>query len=450
MTRPTISLQAAIGPGDAQSNVFIIGSSLLGGTDVLAGGIIAGQGTWEELADRAEMISIRRGRQRLLEQYRAGTLATLLDNTDRALDPTWTDGPYVTASGALTTEYGELLTTEDGEVLTTEDSVGASNIEPDRAVRVQVTWLGVTYDRFYGFADDWPPVYSYPEGGWSQLSATDAFKVLTNTELATDVSQGSGDSTGERLGRLLDAVNWDSEWRDLDDGAATHQATTLDGNAASQMRTVADSERGHLFIDGDGTPTHRGRYHRLTSTRSRQVQWVFGDGDGEINVSAFGPANDEALKRNDVNVSRVGGSTITRQTAEAIAYPHKRKSYNRSDLTLEDDAQVVEYADWVVRLFGEVSPRIDWIEVEPDGYETAFEPVLAARWGDRVSVNVTHPYDGSRWSGQYFIEGFDEDIPVVESGGIWRTRFYLADASKFSTSVFIIGTSLLGGVDTLL
>lgn len=424
MARPTISLQAAIGPGTVAANTFLVGSSLLGGTDLLAGGLIVGQGTWAELADYADAISIRRGRQRQLEQFRAGTLGATLDNADRRFDPTWTTGPY-----------------SDG---------GASNVTSNRAVRIILTYGGVDYPRYYGFTDDFSPSYVYPEGGAASFTATDAFKIFTAIDPLEQAAQGAGEATGARIARILDLVGWSATLRDLDAGSATHSATTLAEPAATQMRLAADSERGDLYIGTDGKVVLRERFARLNASRSRFPQWVIGDGAGEMNPSAFQPTNDDALKRNDVNVARAGGSVVTRQDPAVVSAPYLARSYNRTDLTLADDAQVATYADWVLRLFKDQRPRVDWVEFEPDTDDSGLWPMICgARFGDRVTLNLTHPYDGSRWSGDYFIEGIDDDIPVMQAGA-WRTRFYLSDAAGWPTNPFTIGSSLLGGTDLLI
>lgn len=422
MARPTLSLQAAIG-ADAPTGIFTLDSSLLDSADVLGDYFLDGQQAWEELGEYCYRVSTRRGRQRYLEQFNAGTLLAELDNRDRRFDPTWTAGPYV----------------DDG----------VSNIRSDVAVRVIATYLGVEYPVYYGFADDFSPTYLYPEGGRATLAATDAFKFFTIIDPEEQASQGADESTGARLERILDLAGWDTLQRDIETGNHTHQATTLARPIAEQLRLTADSERGDLFLASNGKVTHHGRLSRLTNPRSRYVQWTAGDGAGEYNPATFATTNNDELKKNDVRIARAGGTEVVRQSAEAVGLPYKRRTYTRSDLTLADDSQVTTLADWILNLFAEARPRVDWLEFHPDGYDDLWPIVLGAEFGDRIAVNLTHPYDGSRWEGEYFIEGVEHDVPVLESGGRWRTRFYLAEASMFPTNAFILDQSLLDGVDVL-
>jgi hypothetical protein len=423
MARPTISLQAAVGPGSAATDVFIIGSSLIGGPDLIGGREIVGQGSWEELGDRCIEVSTRRGRQRQLEQFVAGTFGALLDNTDGALDPTWTAGPYT-------------------------DS-GVSRLRPYAGVWLSANYEGVDYDIYTGFADSFKPVYVYPEGGLVELKATDAFKIFTRIDPLEQPPVGASDTTGARLNRILDIANWSSALRDIDTGNATHQETTLAQPIATQLRLAADSERGPLYINESGFVTARARLAKYTDPRALTVQWEIGDGASQMNPVAFDPIVDDELVYNDINVSRAGGTVITRQDPAVAPYPYLWSSYNRTDLTLEDDLQVTDYAEQVLRENKDARPRVNSVTFHPDGYDDLWPMILGARFGDRVTCDLTHPYTGIVFTGDYFIEGIDHDIPVRESGGRWSTTFRLGDATSYPTNPFIIGSSLIGGPDVI-
>ena len=423
MTRPTISVQAAIGPGAAVTNVFIIGTSLIGGTDVIGDTPIFGQGSMQEIGDRCSFMSTRSGRQRQLEQFRAATFAGEFDNTDGALDPSWTAGPYT-------------------------DS-GVTRINPNVAVKAVATWAGVDYPLYYGFADAWKPVRSYPEGGTMGLTATDAFKILTRIEKLAQSPVGAGDTTKARLNRILDLIGWSNGARDFDAGSFTHQATTLAGPIANQLRLEADSGRGNLFVAPSGKVTFHDWFAWYTKGRSLVSQWTFGDGATEISPAGFAEMRADDLIYNDINISRVGGSTVTRQDPSVTPYPYLWSSYNRADLTLETDAQATQYAEQVLRTSKDGGSRVDYIELQPDGFDDLWPVVLGAKFGDRITCNLTHPYTGVRFLGDYFIEGIDHDIPPLESGQPWTTVFYLSSAAAYPKNPFIIGSSLIGGTDVL-
>lgn len=445
MSRPTISVHAAIGPGEPP-NVFRLDESLLDGTDVLAGAEIVGQGQWVELGDRCESVSTRRGRQRLLEQYQAGTCGVRFDNTDGELDPARADATVELVFDS----NGEIVTDVNGDPVTATASTGLGyEIRPMRAIRVVATHNGDEYPMFYGYTDQWQVNASYPEGGMVSTTATDAFKIFNRIDPLEQSAVGAGDDTGERIGRILDLAEWPSTMRDLDAGNYTHQATTLAQPIATQIRLAADSERGDLYVDARGFVTFRRAMSRYLDFRSTDVQWTIGDGAGEHNPADFTTSNDDSLVRNDVNVARTGGSMQTRRSADG-EIPYLRASYVRTDLTLADDLQVADHADRVLRLFSEQRPRVDTVTFEPDGVDDPdlWLMILDARFGDRVTVNLRHPYTGVLWEGDYFIEGIDHDVPVLGAGQ-WRTTFSLADASQFPTNPFILDSSLLDSTDAL-
>lgn len=423
MTRPTISLQAAIGPGSALTNPFIIGTSLIGGTDLIVGREIVGQGSWQELGDRCYTVSTRRGRQRLLEAYKAGTLSAVLDNADGALDPANTVGPYT-----------------DG---------GVSRVKSMAGVTLSATWAGVEYDIYTGFADGWKPSPTYPEGGGVSVAATDAFKIFTKLNYLEQPFVGAGELTGARINRILDLADWSADLRDIDAGNATHQATNLAQPVTSQLRLASDSERGDVLIGVDGKVVFRQRLHRYTNPQSITVQWIAGDGATEFNPTDADLTNDDELIYNDVNVARVGGSVITKRDPAVEAFPYLWSSYNRTDLTLADDVQVDYYAAEVLRTSKDGGYRVSSVTFHPDQNDALWPIVLGSKFGDRISANFTHPATGIRFTGDYFIEGVDHDIPVLENRGEWVTTFYLASAAKYPTNPFIIGSSLIGGTDVI-
>ena len=425
MSRPEISLRAAIGSGSPYTNPFIIGSSLIGGTDVLTGRAIVGQGSWEELGDRCLRVQTRRGRQRALDGYAAGTLSAELDNSDGELDPTYTAGTY--------------------------SSGGVSRVRSMAGVDLTATYEGVTYDIWSGFADNWMPRLGYPEGGGTTLTATDAFKIFAGINPAEQSSQGAGELTGARIERILELAGWSSTLRDVDAGVETHQATTLAQPILTQLRLAADSEAGHLYMGADGKVTFRSRRSRLVNPRSTISQWTFGDAsdDSEICPVAMVPSNSDDVTRNDWRVARTGGTEVIRQHADVVTAPYIARTFTRSDLSLETDAQVTAFAERGLRIFGESRPRVESMVFEPDGRPDQFPVLLSLLFGDRVTVNVRHPRTGNLWSQDYFVEGVDHDIPVRESGGKWRTTVWLADATKFPTEPFIIGQSLIGSTAVL-
>ncbi len=424
MARPVVSVQAAIAAGTSglSATWMVLDSATVGilGTNTLGDGPLVGGGAWAEIGDYADSIDITRGRQRQLEQFAAGTMNVELDNTDRRFDPTWITAGAPYAQG------------------------GRSNLIPMRAVRCQAVWAAVTYDLFFGFVDNIPPARQYPEGGRARLAATDAFKPLAKVDPLEQSPVGQGESTGARIGRALDIARWPAALRDLQVGDSTHSATTAAQPVLTQVRLAADSERGDVYVAPDGKITFRSRHHRYEATRSQTVQYVFGDGPTDINMAQIVESNDDQLLRNEAIIARAGG-TAQYVVSDPSLDRYLISTYQRSDLTLADDAQSAGFAQSIVYLFADAQgPRVDAIVLEPDSYpaDALWPVVLGAQIGDRVTINLRHPQGGAEvWTADYFIEGVTHRIPALPPGK-WQTKFNLSPAAKW-TNPFRLDVSLL-------
>lgn len=131
MTYPTIALSAAFttGPYDPAPS-------------------------WTDITTRLVSFETMTGRQQALDIFQPGTLRVVLDNSDRKFDPDYAAGPY----------FG--------------------NLTANKRLRFTASHNGTPHDVFYGFADDWPQVYTPGFDNRITLPATDGFKFLSRKKLA--------------------------------------------------------------------------------------------------------------------------------------------------------------------------------------------------------------------------------------------------------------------------
>ena len=110
--------------------------------------------TWTDVTQYVRELSTSRGRSNELDTYSAGSCQVILDNRTRLFDPENTAGTY----------YG--------------------NLTPLRPIRIRVTPSGGTIRSiFFGFIDQWPQAYNYPNDATVAVTATDAFKILNEFKL---------------------------------------------------------------------------------------------------------------------------------------------------------------------------------------------------------------------------------------------------------------------------
>lgn len=353
--------------------------------------------------------SVARGTSRFDGVYgraEAGTMTVDLANEDRRFDPTNLAGPYAVA--------------------------GVSQVKAGRAIRLRVTYAGVTYDVFRGFVEE--PVLRYRKN-WAQTTfrCTDGTGVVSDYDGVAGGTVGTGEDTGARINRVLDNIGWPTEERNVATGKTTVQGTDLSANAWAEICLTADTEIGEIYFDVDGKIVFRNRWGILTDTRSASSQATFGDaGGGELSFTDIVLAADLQQTKNLIRLSRVGGAQQTATDATSIT-EFRTRTWGRSDLLHQTDTEVADYAAYVLSLLKDYEVRIDQITVDPQADPANLWPqVLGRKLGDRVTVKFTPPGGGARISRDVFIRGISHDIGTAT----WQTTFVFQDATKFAALIF--------------
>jgi hypothetical protein len=360
-----------------------------------------------------------------LWSYRQGTASVVLNNADGRFDPGNLAGPYVAA--------------------------GATELNAMVPVRVRAAWNGVTYPLFSGFADSWGDDGRNYAGRYAEttLSATDAQKVLSGIKTAGVAAQGTGEDTGARITRILNAAQWytGTAYRSVATGNSTLQGYTGGDSAWTLMQGAADSEIGELYIDGSGKVVFRSRRAVLTDTRSNTVQAVFGDMPGtvqaagtELPYASVTRARDDTTLANDIQAASTGGALQEVQDAASVAKYLFPRTYARSDLILQDDTTALLWAQWVLYVSKGDEDRFDQITVNPLRDPANLWPqVLGRQAGDRIQV-WRRPPGVAPVVKDCFIRGIAHTWDW--SAGTWQTTFTLQDASKYGSFMTLSNPTL--------
>lgn len=177
-----------------------------------------GQLAYLDMSDFVYGVSFKRGKNRDLDRFDAGTCSITLNNQERTFDP------YNYAS------------------------VFSGNVLPRRRIRVRTDGV----DQWVGSIDDWNFDYSVTGESTASVSATDDFSLLARQELSgVSVPQ---EVSGARVSRVLNqsTVGWSTTARDIMTGKSVLAAETPTGNALDYLQSVNDSEQGKLFIGKSG------------------------------------------------------------------------------------------------------------------------------------------------------------------------------------------------------
>lgn len=322
-------------------------------------------------------------------------------------------------------------------------SAAVTQLTPMVPVRVRANFGSLAYSLFSGFADGWLPAQVTYEGGYAELTlpATDAFKVLAGITLPPVLIEGAGADTGARIRDILTRAGWytSAERNVISTGNSTLQGTTLGSDALSLMQVAADSEIGQLYVNGAGAVTFRARRDLLTDARSNSVQAVFGDLPGtvqaagtELAYAAISRASDDTTLVNDIQATRAGGTLQEAQDAASIAKYLFPRTYARTDLILQNDADALNWANWVLYIGKGGEDRIDSLQVDPQADTANLWPqVLGREIGDRIQVWQRPAGLGAPVSKDCFIAGITHAWDSVAS--TWLTTWTLQDASKYGS-----------------
>jgi hypothetical protein len=270
---------------------------------------------------------------------------------------------------------------------------------------------------------------------------------LTATQCATRVKQmlgtyGLSDSTGTRLGVLLDYVGWMADARAISTGLSTMSGLSTSGKAVlAAVKVVNEAEQGRLFVDVDGDVHFTDREDIFTVATYSTSQATFGDSTGELPYTDVTFSYDDRLIVNRSSVDRVNGATsIVNDTSSQGEYFIRSESL--PELAIDNDDFAYQLASYRVLTYKQPSLRVESIEVKPRiAPADLFPKVLAYDVGTRITVNRRPQNVGSVISKTLLIEGIAHNITVDG----WTTRWSL---SPVPFDVFILNSATKGVLDT--
>jgi hypothetical protein len=369
----------------------------------------------DDIVDISSIIlrsSIRRGRNRILNQFEAGTAVVEIKDDTGDWNPANTAGPY----------YGKLI--------------------PLRKIRIFADYEGIRYYLFSGFITSYDTQFAIGADEVSRviLNCVDGFRLLNNVGITTVPDTGAGQLSGTRIERLLDASDWPISQRAIDAGDSAMQADpgTADRTVLSAIQTVEVSELGGFFISAEGDATF---YSRTTvSELADSTPTNFSDDGTEIGYAQIDLAFDDTLIVNDVSVQRLNGTnqTVSDQTSIDSYFKH---SGARTGILVQTDEESLNQATMILAARKDATLRIDsmTLNLVDDGEVARNIAGLELEIFDLVNVTKAMPGSTSI-TRELFVQGVQHDIT--------RTTF----TTKILTSepiiqAFILNSSTQGVLD---
>lgn len=267
---------------------------------------------------------------------------------------------------------------------------------------------------------------SFLVNGWLGTLDEVAFylRELSAAEIASHASAAltpwEGDTSGERVTRVLDEIGWRSDLRSIDAGESTLQAATLGQSALEHLQKVAESEFGELFATRDGLI----RFVQRSNLINLDSAGTFGDSGSDLRYSQIAFDYSDQLIRNDVTINRVDGAAQNVRDEDSID-AFLQQSYTRDQLLHDSDILSRNAAEFIVSEYGEPLLRITQIEILPQHPSGGIFPVILPRdLGDNVTVKRTPPGGGAQISQASRIEGISHTVTPK----FWATKWQLSAA----------------------
>ena len=225
MTVPTYQVLVGFQTTTGFGTPFQLDDAFYGVLDTAGRGTLGGL-AYADLTSIVLSVNIRRGRNRQLDQFNAGTAQVVFNNNSRILDPLNTSSIY----------YPYVL--------------------PRSPIIIYANGTPI----YTGYVEDWNLDYQNANQGRMVARCVDAFGTLANQQL--NAFTPSAETSGVRVSTVLDRpeINYQGT-RSIGTGTSTlgAYAVTQDTNVLNYLQQVNTSEQGYLFTAADGSLTFKGR-----------------------------------------------------------------------------------------------------------------------------------------------------------------------------------------------
>jgi hypothetical protein len=367
------------------------------------------------ITDLVQVVSIRRGRNDVLDTYNNGTATVQLLDRTGDYNPENSDSPY----------FGEIL--------------------PNRQIRIGATYQGATSFLFSGYVESWD--YQWRPGfdaAIVTIVASDAFRLFNLADITTVADATEGDTAGQRITQILDAAQWPQGQRQISVAGTAVQDDSGDTRRTLEaLQQVEATELGAFFIDARGNAVFETRAE--LSQIATQPPVVFNDngvGPG-IKYQQLDVVLNDQLLANEVTVQRQGGNPQTTSDADSISQFFKR-SLTRTDSLNVDDTAALGLANSILNNRKTVGLEVkslsfEMLSDEPDRINAG----LTLEFSDPIQVTRTQP-GGSTIEATLVVQGIEHNITQNRHDVTLTTSRPLSFAFVLDSPLFgVLGTSTL-------
>ena len=409
MTIPVINAIINFSTGAGFASPMILDSGVLG-VNALADSTSVSV----DVSSLVDSIRTNRGRTALSDIFQTGTMSLRIIDQNGDFNPMNVASPYYNL------------------------------LNPMRKVTITATYGTTTYPIFAGYITSYDTTTPKDVGEvvYTTIQAVDGFRLFQNAQITSVASATAGQTTGTRIGKILDAVGWPTGMRDVDAGQTTVQADpgTL-RTSLGAMQTVTSTEYGSLYMDAFGNLVFQDR--QLTSSSVAGTPVVFNDNGTGISYNNALWKLDDTLVFNKASITRTGGVAQVAFNQASID-KYFLHSYQEQNLLMETDAEALNNAQAFLASRQETSIRCDAVTLDlyTANYDAGITAALALDFFDPITVTTTQP-GSSSLSKTLQVFGVSHDIKP----SAWKTTLTtlepIIDSFIIGTNYGILGTNTL-------
>jgi hypothetical protein len=289
-------------------------------------------------------INIRRGRNRQLDQFNAGTAQVVFNNNSRILDPLNTSSIY----------YPFVL--------------------PRSPIIIYANGTPI----YNGFVEDWNLDYQNANQGRMVARCVDAFGTLSNQQLNTFTP--TAQTSGLRVDAVLDRPEVAYQGaRSIGTGSSTlgAYAVSQDTNVLNYLQQINTSEQGYLYTSADGTLTFKGRSSVLNPVSGASFTT---DGTGIPYMSLVNQYGSELLYNNISTQSPAGAVQTNTDTASIALY--QSQTYQLLQLLNSTTTEVNGLGAYLLGKYANPVVRFTGVSCE-------LAALTAAQWATIFAIDLT-------------------------------------------------------------
>jgi hypothetical protein len=408
MTLPVLKVEIDFSNGPNFSYPLILDSSAFGRLDINTLGDAPAD--LVDISDQVMRCSVRRGRNRILANFEAGTATVTLNDPDSDFNPQNASGPY----------FGKLI--------------------PLRKIRIyaESEFLGDTVetDLFSGY------ITSYDTGFYSGVYTTstvvlqcvDGFRLLNNVSTPQDAGTpaipvpipgcNTAQLSGTRVNAILDFAGFPESMRTTDPGNSIMQADP--GGVRSVLaaiQTIEQSEFGAFFMQRSGKTLFLDR--DTVAIRADAIPRTYTDlgTPGTFPYSNIDFAFDDQNILNRVTVTRVGGVPQTVENQDSID-KFFIKSGQRTNLLIQTDQESEDQANTLLAARKDADLRIESITLNMNATISETNTLVNLS-SDIYNLIIAEKQmsGGSSIVQELFIQGVQHDVTPDS----WNIKLFTAE-----------------------